>query len=102
MTYAQSYDHIQRIQALVSLRLLDKQVNARTASSAAQKAARSLSKGKASLALELVGYDEELSSAMSYVFGNAFVCKVSLECAPCLTSASGTCGLPDLHACKLV
>lgn len=70
------------------------QVNGRTASNAAQKAARSLSKDKASLALELVGYDQELSSAMNYVFGNAFVCKVSPKCASCLTWSVQRVGCP--------
>ncbi|PSC74142.1 structural maintenance of chromosomes 2-1-like [Micractinium conductrix] len=33
--------------------------------------------GKAQPALELVGYDAELSAAMKYVFGGAFICKDS-------------------------
>lgn len=32
--------------------------------------------GRAALALELVGFDQELGAAMRYVFGNAFVCQV--------------------------
>lgn len=54
------------------------QVNSRTASAAAQSAAARLSKGKAALALELIGYDAELGAAMKYAFGNAFVCKARL------------------------
>ena len=53
------------------------QVSSRTAPAAAQSAAARLSRGKAALALELVGYDEDLSAAMKYAFGSAFVCKVS-------------------------
>eukprot|EP00884_Botryococcus_braunii_P016555 jgi/Botrbrau1/3583/Bobra.0078s0035.1 len=52
-------------------------VNSRAASNAVQAAAKTISKGKASLALELVGFDKELSAAMNYVFGNAFVCQDS-------------------------
>lgn len=39
-------------------------------------AARQLAGDKAQPALELVGYDAELSAAMKYAFGGAFVCKV--------------------------
>ena len=53
------------------------QVSSRTASAAAQSAATRLGRGKAALALELVGYDEDLSAAMKYAFGSAFVCKAS-------------------------
>ena len=53
------------------------QVSSRTASAAAQAAAARLSKGKAALALELIGYGAELGAAMKYAFGNAFVCKAS-------------------------
>lgn len=42
----------------------------------AAAAARRLAGDKAQPALELVGYDGELSAAMKYVFGGAFVCKV--------------------------
>ena len=52
------------------------QVSSRTASAAAQSAVARLSKGKAALALELIGYDSDLGAAMKYAFGNAFVCKV--------------------------
>lgn len=38
-------------------------------------AARQLGGDRASLALQLVCYDEELHSVMSYAFGNAFVCE---------------------------
>ena len=60
------------------------QVNSRTASAAAQSAAARLSKGKAALALELVGYDAELGAAMKYAFGNAFVCKASPPTHTCM------------------
>ncbi len=39
-------------------------------------AARKLAGDRAQPALELVGYDAELSAAMTYAFGQAFVCKV--------------------------
>lgn len=38
-------------------------------------AAKLVGKENAKLALSLVGYDEELKSAMEYVFGSTFVCK---------------------------
>lgn len=38
-------------------------------------AARLVGKGNAEVAISLVGYDEELKSAMEYVFGSTFVCK---------------------------
>ena len=34
---------------------------------------------RAQPALELVGYDAELSAAMKYAFGSAFVCKVRVK-----------------------
>lgn len=37
--------------------------------------AQKIAPGKVNLALDLVGYDEEVSAAMSYVFGSAFICK---------------------------
>jgi structural maintenance of chromosome 2 len=43
----------------------------------AKKAAAQMAPGGAArVALELVGYDSELTSAMKYVFGSSFVCKV--------------------------
>lgn len=38
-------------------------------------AAQNLAPGKVDLALELIGYDEEVTAAMNYVFGNTLVCK---------------------------
>ncbi|KAJ8536666.1 hypothetical protein K7X08_035067 [Anisodus acutangulus] len=38
-------------------------------------AARLVGKGNAEVAISLLGYDEELKSAMEYVFGSTFVCK---------------------------
>ena len=55
------------------------QVKGGTASGQAQTSAAKLSSGSAKLALELVGFDQDLSTAMQYVFGNAFVCKVGLH-----------------------
>ncbi|KAJ1388616.1 SMCs flexible hinge [Sesbania bispinosa] len=40
-----------------------------------QAAVRLVGKENAEVALSLVGYDEELKSAMEYVFGSTFVCK---------------------------
>ncbi|XP_027910377.1 structural maintenance of chromosomes protein 2-1-like [Vigna unguiculata] len=40
-----------------------------------QAAVRLVGKGNAEVALSLVGYEEELKSAMEYVFGSTFVCK---------------------------
>lgn len=37
-------------------------------------AAQKLAPGKANLALELIGYDEEVTAAMEYVFGSTLVC----------------------------
>ncbi|CAL0303430.1 unnamed protein product [Lupinus luteus] len=44
-------------------------------SRAQQAAVRLVGKGNAEVALSLVGYEEELSNAMEYVFGSTFVCK---------------------------
>ncbi len=52
------------------------QVSSHGPSATAQQAATRMSDGKATLALELVGYDAEVAAAMKYAFGNAFVCKV--------------------------
>ncbi|KAL3534114.1 hypothetical protein ACH5RR_002575 [Cinchona calisaya] len=40
-------------------------------------AIRLVGEGNAEVALSLVGYDEELKSAMEYVFGSTFVCKTT-------------------------
>ncbi|KAK9836025.1 hypothetical protein WJX81_006911 [Elliptochloris bilobata] len=50
-------------------------VAGRVASAAVQASAARLGAGRAALALELVGFDQDLSAAMRYVFGNAFVCQ---------------------------
>ena len=47
------------------------------AASSVRAAAQRVSSGDAQLALELVGFNQDLGAAMQYVFGNAFVCKVS-------------------------
>lgn len=44
------------------------------ASAQAIAAAQNIASGKVDLALSLVGYDEEVSAAMEYVFGNTLVC----------------------------
>jgi hypothetical protein len=46
------------------------------ASPAVQAAAAKIGRGRATIALELVGFDADLGAAMRYAFGNAFVCKV--------------------------
>ena len=53
---------------------LDK-INSRTLSQDKIKAAKQQVGDKAKPAISLVGYENELASAMKYVFGNAFVCK---------------------------
>ena len=52
------------------------QVNGRVPSASVQGTAQHLSRGNASLAIELVGYDTELKTAMQYVFGSSFICQV--------------------------
>ncbi|EIE18219.1 RecF/RecN/SMC protein [Coccomyxa subellipsoidea C-169] len=42
---------------------------------AVQAAAAKIGRGRATIALELVGFDADLGAAMKYAFGNAFVCK---------------------------
>lgn len=37
-------------------------------------AAKSVASGRANLALDLVGYDDDVSAAMAYVFGDTFIC----------------------------
>ena len=37
-------------------------------------AANQVAPGKAKVALDLVGYDDEVSAAMAYVFGDTFIC----------------------------
>jgi len=37
-------------------------------------AAKRATSGKANLALDLVGYDDDVSAAMAYVFGDTFIC----------------------------
>ncbi len=58
-----------------------RQVKPHVAAASVTAAAQRVSNGSAQLALELVGYDQDLTAAMQYVFGNAFVCKVSIR--PC-------------------
>ena len=53
-----------------------KQVKPHVAAASVTAAAQRVSNGAAQLALELVGYDQDLTAAMQYVFGSAFVCKV--------------------------
>eukprot|EP00889_Picochlorum_renovo_P003508 jgi/Picre1/30538/NNA_005901.t1 len=49
-------------------------VSARSLSESSKATARSLAGDKAIPALELVGYNQELESAMKYAFGGSFVC----------------------------
>ena len=39
------------------------------------QAAKALTPGRAELALRLIGHDEEVESAMAYVFGNVMICQ---------------------------
>ena len=75
------------------------QVSSRTASAAAQSAVARLSKGKAALALELIGYNSDLGAAMKYAFGNAFVCKVRCASAS-LAPNECTGALSDCPFCN--
>lgn len=48
------------------------------AASRVTQAAEKLSKGSAQLALQLIGYNQDVATAMEYVFGGAFICKVCI------------------------
>lgn len=50
-------------------------INAFRMSAEKLSAAQKVAPGKVHLALDLVGYDDEVSAAMSYVFGDVFICK---------------------------
>ena len=52
-------------------------VTARTLPKEAKQAARAIAGEKATPAIELIGYDEDLSAAMNYAFGSTFVCQDS-------------------------
>lgn len=54
------------------------QVKPHVAAAGVTAAAKRVSNGNAQLALELVGFNQDLAAAMQYVFGNAFICKVEL------------------------
>jgi structural maintenance of chromosome 2 len=47
-------------------------------------AARQLAGKKATPAIELVGYDQDVEAAMKYVFGGAFICQVGHRASGCL------------------
>ncbi|ORY22381.1 RecF/RecN/SMC [Naematelia encephala] len=49
-------------------------INAFKMSAEKLAAAKQVAPGKANLALDLVGYDQDVSAAMSYVFGDTFIC----------------------------
>ncbi|CCA72315.1 probable SMC2-chromosome segregation protein [Serendipita indica DSM 11827] len=49
-------------------------IRAFTASAQKLAAATRVGKGKAQLALQLIGYEEEVSNAMAYVFGDVLIC----------------------------
>lgn len=61
-------------------------------------AAQRVSNGNAQLALELVGFNQDLAAAMQYVFGNAFVCKVRFG-PPLLLGMSISTSQGSLYAC---
>ena len=52
------------------------QVSGRVPPGSVMNAAQKLSKGRAQLALQLVGFEVQLTAAMQYVFGSAFICQV--------------------------
>lgn len=49
-------------------------IDSRVCPDGAVRAAQQLTGGKATLALELVGFEDEVQSAMRYTFGSSFVC----------------------------
>ena len=59
------------------------QVKPHVAAASVTAAAKRVSNGNAQLALELVGFHQDLAAAMQYVFGNAFICKVGLGSVRC-------------------
>ena len=62
-----------RLKKRVTIIPLNK-ISAFRASAQAIATAKKIAPGKVDLALTLVGYDEEVSAAMEYVFGNTLVC----------------------------
>ena len=52
------------------------QIKPQVAGNSVRTTASKVSNGKAQLALELVGYSQDLTAAMQYVFGNSFIWKV--------------------------
>ncbi|EPQ29965.1 uncharacterized protein PFL1_02637 [Pseudozyma flocculosa PF-1] len=62
-----------RLKKRVTLIPLNK-INAFVASAQKVGAAQKLAPGKVDLALSLVGYDDEVTRAMEYVFGNTLIC----------------------------
>ena len=76
------------------------QVKGRVPSAQVQQAAKTLSNGNAILALELVGYDQNLKAAMQYAFGGSYVCKVRPQF---LAAAEGMLDLERVHlACLCI
>ena len=67
-------------------------VSARDIPLPAVAAARRMAGDKAQPALELVGYDQELTAAMKYVFGGCFICKVG-ACGGPARGMHGVAGL---------
>jgi len=63
-----------RLKKRVTIIPLNK-ISAFRASAAKVGAAQNLAPGKVDLALSLVGYDEEVTAAMEYVFGSTLVCE---------------------------
>lgn len=62
-----------RLRKRVTIIPLNK-ISAFKASAQTVATAQSIAPGKVNLALSLVGYDEEVSAAMQYVFGNTLIC----------------------------
>ncbi|RSH76747.1 Structural maintenance of chromosomes protein 2 [Apiotrichum porosum] len=63
-----------RLRKRVTIIPLNK-INAFRMSAEKIAAAQRVAPGKVNLALDLVGYDEDVSAAMAYVFGDVFICK---------------------------
>lgn len=63
-----------RLRKRVTIIPLNK-ISARTLNSNIVKLAKELAPGKVELALNLIGYEEEVSKAMEYIFGSSLICK---------------------------
>lgn len=63
-----------RLRKRVTIIPLNK-ISARTLNSNIIKLAKDLAPGKVELALNLIGYEEEVTKAMEYIFGSSLICK---------------------------